>query len=271
MLEESNGHYFGESNYRSVRVVFKKQGSEWKAFPSGCGDLACLKSVTSQFPLELKWVIAFDGRNVGRVTSARSSDFHYYSDIGQQAITSPTPVPTIGSPSPEFGGNEAKVHRPLMANSQPYFADPDRWTPSVLSSDLTTLLRQAFRKKFLNLCRSSEGNETKLEPFPYRDEDVKPMKTYTSGKGWVIARMHLEAIDCRDTEAGFDIDDPWFFVDENKHVGFLDSGMWLVDAGDYDNDGRSELIFSISRDNEGGYEIWYDDFRKHATFKFHYH
>lgn len=97
------------------------------------------------------------------------------------------------------------------------------------------------------------------------------MKTYTSGKGWVIARMHLEAIDCRDTEAGFDIDDPWFFVDENKHVGFLDSGMWLVDAGDYDNDGRSELIFSISRDNEGGYEIWYDDFRKHATFKFHYH
>ena len=47
--------------------------------------------------------------------------------------------------------------------------------------------------------------------------------------------------------------------------------MWMVDAGDYDNDGRSELIFSISRDNEGGYEIWYDDFRKHATFKFHYH
>jgi len=45
----------------------------------------------------------------------------------------------------------------------------------------------------------------------------------------------------------------------------------LVDAGDYDNDGKSELVFSIDRENEGGYQIWYDNFTKHATFKFHYH
>jgi hypothetical protein len=47
--------------------------------------------------------------------------------------------------------------------------------------------------------------------------------------------------------------------------------LWLVDAGDYDNDGKSELIFSINRENEGGYEIWYDSFKKHAIFKFNYH
>jgi hypothetical protein len=27
--------------------------------------------------------------------------------------------------------------------------------------------------------------------------------------------------------------------------------MWLVDAGDYDNDGKSELVFAIDRANEG--------------------
>jgi len=37
------------------------------------------------------------------------------------------------------------------------------------------------------------------------------------------------------------------------------------------NDGKSELVFSIDRENEGGYQIWYDNFTKHATFKFHYH
>jgi hypothetical protein len=83
--------------------------------------------------------------------------------------------------------------------------------------------------------------------------------------------LHLEAVDCADVEAGFDIDDPWFVVDTKKSIAYLESGIWLVDAGDYDNDGRSELVFSINRDNEGGYEIYYDNFKKHATFRFNYH
>jgi len=47
--------------------------------------------------------------------------------------------------------------------------------------------------------------------------------------------------------------------------------MWLVDAGDYDNDGKSEIVFSISRYNRGGYELFYDDFKGHTVFEFSYH
>lgn len=47
--------------------------------------------------------------------------------------------------------------------------------------------------------------------------------------------------------------------------------MSLVDAGDYDNDGKSEVVFSIAGDNLGGYVLFYDDFTKHATFEFSYH
>jgi hypothetical protein len=47
--------------------------------------------------------------------------------------------------------------------------------------------------------------------------------------------------------------------------------MWLVDAGDYGNDGNSELLFSINDENRGGYELFYDDFRQHVTFEFGYH
>ncbi len=205
------------------------------------------------------------------MVSSTPSDFRYYSDVGQQTITGRMPVPPVGAPSSEFGGyTAARVHRPLVANSQPYFADVDRWKPFVLSSDSTTLLRRAFRKKFPKLCRASRADETKLEPFPYQDEDIKAIKAYASARSWVVSRLHLEAVDCEDTEAGFDIDDPWFFVDATEAVGYLDSGMWLVDAWDYDNDGRSELMFSINRDNEGEHELWSDDFRKHATFKFNY-
>jgi len=272
ILEENRGHSFGDPNYRTVRVVFEKKGNEWQAFRSACDDQACLKAATSSYPSEVKWTIAFDGKNVGEVVSRTPSDFLWYSDIGQQVITSKNPVPMVGTRSPEFGGfTGATVYRPLVANSKQYFADPDRWEPFVLSAEFTTLLQQAFRKRFPKLCRVSRSDQSKLEQFHYRNEEVKAVKAYTSVSGSLVARLHLEAVDCQDTEAGFDIDDPWFFVDTKKTVTYLGSGMWLVDAGDYDNDGKSELIFSINRENEGGYEIWYDNFEKHATFKFNYH
>lgn len=272
ILEDNQGHYAGDPNYRSVRVVFEKVGDEWRPFQDNCGDQKCLKTATSSYPREVRWTISFDGRNVGHLVSRTPDDFRWYSDVGQQEIQGTEPVPTIGTRSQEFGGySGAVVSRPLIANSQPHFVDPDRWKPSTISPASMTALQSAFRQKFPKLCRLSEKGDSTLKPLAYRNEDVKLAKSYISRSGWTIARLHLEAIDCADLEAGFDINDPWFVLDKEKAITYLDSGMWLVDAGDYDNAGQSELIFSIDRDNEGGYQIYYDDFKKHATFKFNYH
>lgn len=46
--------------------------------------------------------------------------------------------------------------------------------------------------------------------------------------------------------------------------------MWLVDAGDYANDGKTEVVFAIDRYNLGGYEIVSVDFTKHAIFQYGY-
>jgi hypothetical protein len=101
---------------------------------------------------------------------------------------------------------------------------------------------------------------------------VQSVRGYASKKGWTVVQLHLgAAIDCNDLEASLDVDDPWFVVNPEKSVKYLDSGLWLVDAGDYDNDGRSELLFSISRDDRGGYELFYDDFMKRTVFEYSYH
>ncbi len=43
------------------------------------------------------------------------------------------------------------------------------------------------------------------------------------------------------------------------HPAFLGEGLWLVDAGDYDGDGRSEVIFWFSGYNRDGYVLFTDD------------
>ena len=47
--------------------------------------------------------------------------------------------------------------------------------------------------------------------------------------------------------------------------------LTLVDAGDYDENGASELLFWHSSDNEDGYTLVYDGLRKHVDYYWRYH
>jgi hypothetical protein len=271
VLEDVPGVYAGEPDSRQVRVVFRKVGKEWKAFPSNCPDQPCLRTTPSQYPSEVVWTISFNGRNLGQVTGQTPKEFHYYSHVGLQQIKDGGPVPTIGKRSTEYGGfTGASVYRPLVANSHPYFKDPESWKPVQPTADLVKLLRQHFRKKFPSVSNCANPDENVGKPWPYRDEDVRILKAYASGSAWSVARLRLEEYQC-DGPSDDPFVDQWFAVSPELEVQFLGAAMWLVDAGDYDNDGKSELVFSIDDYNRGGYEIFYDDFKKNATFKFSYH
>jgi hypothetical protein len=272
VLEDHPGHHAGDPNFRAIRVLFRRNADDWHTLPNECRSRECLEKISSKYPQEVVWTIAFDGNRVGELKARTQTKFHNYWEVGLQDIAKESTVPTIGAPSVEYSGFfEKPVLRPLVANSQPNFEDPDKWKPTQASVDLSALLRDQFRKKFPKLCRETKPESGQLNPYPYRDDEIAIRRAYSSTTGWVVAKVHIEAIDCQDTEAGFDIDDPWFVVSPHKTVTYLDSGMWLVDAGDYDNDGKSELVFSIDRYNRGGYELYYDDFKKHVTFEFGYH
>ena len=102
-----------------------KEGGDWKAFPDHCRDQKCLGSVTAQYPLAVHWTIAFDGRSDGQVATRNPEGFDFYSDVGQQKITSTGSVPTLGKPSQQFAGFlNGSVDRPLMANSEAILQRP---------------------------------------------------------------------------------------------------------------------------------------------------
>ena len=104
----------------------------------------------------------------------------------------------------------------------------------------------------------------------YSDHNIKILKAYSSKKSWSVALLWLAGYRC-DGPSDNAFVGQWFAISPARDVTFLDTGMWLVDAGDYGNDGRSELLFSIDRNNRGGYELFYDDFKKKAVFEFGYH
>jgi hypothetical protein len=157
-----------------------------------------------------------------------------------------------------------------MANSQPYFKDPDSWKPSRLSTEVTSALRSQFRKKFPKVSNCTTQDDSTAKPWLYRDTEIKIAKAYSSIQGWSVVQMLLAEYRCEGPPEDAFVNQ-WFVVTPGGEIRFLGAGMWLVDAGDYDNDGKSEVVFSIDRYNQGGYELFYDDFKKRAVFQFSYH
>jgi hypothetical protein len=271
-LEDVTTNTSPQRHFFAVRVLFHKQGHRWIALPNDCSNQSCLKDSPSKYPAELRWNIGFDGRSLGSVTAHTPREFRLYAHIGLQNIPNSERVPTIGKRSVQFGGfAEEALFRPLVANSKPFLEDPDAWKPLHPGEDFVGLVRGGFSLKYPKLCKQT-ADETDLEPLPYKNIEIQIVKAYVSNKRWRIAQVHLQgAIYCDDTEAGFAMDDPVFVITPDNTVRYLTSGVWLVDAGDWDNDGTSELLFSINRYNQGGYQLFYDQFQKQASFEFSYH
>lgn len=96
------------------------------------------------------------------------------------------------------------------------------------------------------------------------------MKAYRSKGHWQVAQLAVKGC-AIDDERGDELSIEWYVISPGGKAQYLDSNMHLVDAGDYDNDGKSELVFSIDDYNRGGYKLYYDDFKQRAVFEFSYH
>jgi hypothetical protein len=271
ILEDNPGHYSGDPHYRDVRVVFRRDGTGWGAFPSNCPDQRCLKNISTKFPAQVNWTVSFDGRQVGHVVGRTPLSFDFYSTVGQQIIVGSIAPPTIGMPSADFASFLGEpVYRPLVAVSEPNYRDPEDWKPTQLSTDAIAAVRKAFRSRFPKVTNCSQQDIEHGKPWPYTDVNMVVSKAYSSNRHWLTAEVLLSGGEC-DGLPDEAFASQWFVITPGQQVRFLDSNMRLVDAGDYDNDGKSELVFSIDDYNRGGYRLFYDDFRQRASFEFGYH
>jgi hypothetical protein len=271
VLEDVPGGFAGQPDVRAVRLVFEKRGEAWEAFPGDCSTPKCLNELPSRYPRAVAWTVTFDGRIIGHLSARTRKAFNSYSDAGLQDIVMAGPAPTIGKKSEKYGGFAgAAVYRPLVATSESFSGDPEGWKRSQLPQGVTSSVRQAFRTKFPHVTNCKNPDENIARPWKYRDEDVALTSVYGSRDGWFLVQTTLQPYRC-DGPPDDAFVDQWFVIAPDEEIRWLGKTMWLVDAGDYGNDGKSELVFSIDGYDLGGYELYYDDFKEHATFEFSYH
>lgn len=268
VLEQSqSGLCSREKSKPAVRLLFGKSDNEWVALKT--------KKSTALFDINsINWTAAFDGKKTGEVISEEPTkqipdDWTYPRDFLQKIKSETGRVEITNSKDGFIGWCGAPTIRPVVLVSQPNYQDPDGWKPFKPNPNIRQKLFQEFKQSVgkAPIC-SIKDHEYFL--FPYNANNLKFLKSYKSNKGELIqVTLDRPYTQC-DDELGEGASPRWFSVKENI-INFIGDGMELVDAGDYDGDGKSEILFWYSGYNKDGYILLLDDLKGRLEFLWNYH
>lgn len=262
VLEDRPGANDQEPARFVVRAVFHKVGGEWRAYDASAGARA--------FPRAQDWTIADRGEALGQVRAQTPASWSLGADVGRMEITGGE-APTRGERSDTFAGwVGTPVYRPLVAISPANVADPQQWTALRASGSAIASARAVFRTHFTEV-RNCANESSAATPFTYSDEQIEAGDGYFSTDGWSIVTLRLTGYHCDGPVYDTAFNDQVFAVSRSGATTYLGEGLIYVDAGDYDGDGKSDVIFAIDRYNLGGYALFTNDFSQHADFTFSYH
>ena len=265
----------GEKKDISARILFHKVGNKWRAL----GVSGENKPSTTWDVNSIKWTVAFDGKNIGTVQIKEPSenkkyinDWSYRRDkLHKITIKSP---PQILKKSKSFSGWCGSPDiRPLVIVSEPNFNDPEKWKPfeptSKHKETLYPFLKVTVGRS--NSIRCEYEPDYHSVPYDFKPQEAVLYKSYRSStnKELVSIGLDLTKINC-DGPPSPEWLASWFLLNGND-IDFVGREMELIDAGDYDGDGKSEFLFWYSGYNKDGYILIYNDFREKAEYLWGYH
>lgn len=271
VLENQPGAAEGQASRFVVRMVFQNSGGGWRSVNPDCQDEACLASSAGTWPPTATWTVVNRGSTVGAVTGRTPEAWTRYADVGIQDVATTADIPRVGPPTQEWSDAGVDLQRPLVAISIPKASDPDAWKDGALSPQARTALQDAFLHQFAEVQNCEQAGGQVPVPMKYKPLDIVPSEVRTSDKGWTVVTAQLTGYRCDGPAEGTAFAPQAFAISPEGRVRYLGEGLKLVDAGDFDGNGQSELIYAIQRGNSGGYELYSNDFAEQATFAFNYH
>ncbi len=253
----------------SARLLFQQQGAQW---------IALTDPQDSQDHARQSWVVAFDGRNLGSVVTlnnglpGKGDRTHARDHLLQLASEQPPPhVRNIsGTFSREGSWCGPSRWRPLVLVSQANVSDPQRWRPFKPDSSARRALFKTFRAVGDTLLMCPKGPDRSAQAWEYGPSDLAFEKSYHDTLGHQLLSLRLkEPANACEFTAGPEWSAHWFLVAQDTL--YLASELELVDAGDYDGDGDSEVLFWHTGYDEDGYTLFYDHLRKRVDYWWHHH
>jgi hypothetical protein len=194
----------------------------------------------------------------------------------QFIVSSADEIPSVGNASERFAPmatGPTKGRRPLVVVSKPNCSDPDGWKRSEhLPDEIASIVRKEFRREFPSTDRCKD-EEITVKNWKFPDSALTFPVVYASNKNSYLVEASLNAGDCGYVDDPNDpLADPWFFVSADRRVKHFGSFLYLLDAGDYDGDGRSELIFMLNQpEDTDGFVLYNADLKEQARLAWTYH
>ena len=247
-----------------VRPVFAERDGAWQP----------LDSIESLRLGPTRFTLAFDGRSLGTVDTREPgihNEYYWFSRDPLLDVGSHASLPRITNRLHRFDGwCSAPGVRPIVAVSSGHYEDPESWKPFTPPPDAAAALLEQFRA-IVGVVYNCQHTTARDIPFHYTARDLVVQSAYRNNEGREIValalRSSLEACDAYGYDPQYR--NHWFIMDSvPKHLG---DGLDLLDAGDYDGDGHSELIFWTTDEDLDGYVLLYDSLSKRAEFTWHYH
>jgi hypothetical protein len=256
----------------AVRVAFAFRNGRWEPMPRGDHNLESAEGVGTNcftqeakgcrfpnmgllYPKSLAWTVALDGKRIGAFRSDQPAIFTSRTQLGIQFPSRGSNIPSIADLAHEFDTCIPSRFRPLVVVSQPNYRDPDQWKP--FHPEDRSLLKQA-RSAYLDLWKDGQGDKCRC----VEDSLVVQTKAYRSAKGDVLLSvapaMNGNELACQCSGSGMDGVPDWFLIANGRSLHVGGHGLALIDAGDYDGDGVSEILFMTTEDHdaEGGYVLF---------------
>jgi hypothetical protein len=256
-----------EDTALAARPLFAKRRSGWIA-------LATEEAFRTVASTKMAWTVISDGQIHGRLTTVDPGPLNGPAwTYTRDHLLNLAPGQTVpASPNSEgdlAGWCAAPNRRPLALLSRSSGRDARGWKAVRPPGELMPELFEAFRLQ-AGAARDCSSDAEQPRPFSYGRSDVRISKSHEDRSGRRIVTLGLDA---RRNACDGPRESAWashtFLVADG--IKFLGTGLSLVDAGDYDGDGRAEILFWYSGYNEDGYSLLYDDFAGRVDFRWKYH
>jgi len=230
------------------------------------------------------WTAVLHGKTLGKVHTVGILNSEWCRDKGLLKLAPDQQLPEAGRRTKEFAGWMYRaVKRPLVLVTKDCFKDGEGWRPVQWGGAVPQEFLRAFRKYVI----LEEDTDTKTVNLTFQDSDLETCNVYQSRFGDTVAevRFREDSELFRRLTAGpylykvkgasslsLNPNSFWFGKSGGEsQPRYLGDEMALLDIGDFDRNGRSELVFFFSRENEDGYLIAWNRLKEATVFSWHYH